>query len=292
MVRVAKASEDKVACGLMLLRMRHTREEAMEIGGRSVTRMTKSLMQGRNWSAILRMFSLFDRPFDAFRRYVFSNGVYPHLFTVRSPTGSVKLIAYSSDDLNTINEVFCRHDYPVSPSDRIVVDFGSNIGITAIYFLTHVRDCFVYCYEPLPSNCGRMRKTLEGFEARYSLSTLAISTQNGRVNFLYEPTGRYGGIGQCGGLRNSTGNLEVCAVGAKDVLSNILTVRDGIDVLKIDIEGMEQDVLLSIPKWQLVRINKIFVECHFESNPIPDTHEMQQVGSIARFYIRPKNISE
>ena len=261
----------------------------MHIGGRDLATVFRGSLQGRNWSAFVNMMRLYEQPVGAFSRYLLAYGRYPHVFTLRLPAGSIHITAYSHDDLLTINEIFCRHDYPIYPDDRIVVDFGSNIGISALYFLVHAQNCFIYCYEPLPSNWERLRKTLRGFEARYNLSTHAISVEEGRVDFAYEPTGRYGGIGQVGGLRIESGTLAVDALRADDVIADILRLRSRIDVLKIDIEGMERDVLLSLKKPQLERIDKIYVELRFEVNPLLETHEMQHYGGVAQFQRRGVN---
>ena len=137
-------------------------------------------------------------------------------------------------------------DYRIVPSDRVVVDFGSNIGISALYFLTHAANSFVYCYEPLPSNCERLTTTLDIFADRYRLSASAVAPYAGKVNFAFEATGRYGGIG----LRFPR-QIVVDCLRAQDVIASVLSDHGKIDVLKIDIEGLERDVALSLARGQL-----------------------------------------
>src|SRR6185503_1145252 len=128
-------------------------------------------------------------------RYALALGSYPHTFSLRTPTGTANARAYSFHDVLTINEIFCRWDYRIDPSDRVVVDFGSNIGISALYFLTHAPESFVYCFEPLPLNCERLKRTLKNYADRYYLSATAVAPYEGKANFSYEATGRYGSIG-------------------------------------------------------------------------------------------------
>jgi FkbM family methyltransferase len=263
-------------------------ELQMNIGGRDIGRISRGLIQRRSWSTLVNMLHLYERPLGVIRRYLLSGGRYPHTFRLRSPKGSIPITAYTSEDLLTINEVFCRHDYPVVVSDRTIVDFGSNIGVSAFYFLTYAPDCFVYCHEPLPTNCERLRKMLQGSETRYNLQIAAITTEQGHVDFAYEPTGRYGAVGKCGGGVNvASGTIEVDALRASDVIADILEAHDWIDLMKIDIEGLERNVLLSIPRWQLERIDRIYAEVRLDSNPLSDTHDMHQYGEIAQF--RNKN---
>ena len=101
---------------------------------------------------------------------------------------------------------------------------------------------------------------------------------------VYEPTGRYGAVGKCGGGVNvASGTIEVDALRASDVIADILEAHDWIDLMKIDIEGLERNVLLSIPRWQLERIDRIYAEVRLDSNPLSDTHDMHQYGEIAQF---------
>ncbi len=47
----------------------------------------------------------------------------------------------------------------MAPRDiSVVVDFGSNIGISALYFLTRNQDIKVYLFEPVPQNILRLKK--------------------------------------------------------------------------------------------------------------------------------------
>ena len=46
----------------------------------------------------------------------------------------------------------------------MAVDFGSNIGISALYFLTRNPSVQVYLFEPVPSNIERLRENLKGYE--------------------------------------------------------------------------------------------------------------------------------
>src|SRR6476660_3140243 len=109
----------------------------MKILGRPLARVVRAPFERRHWIAALNMVRVYKRPLDAAERYALALGSYPHTFSLRTPTGTANALAYSFHDVLTINEIFCRWDYRIDPSDRVVVDFGSNIGISALYFLTH-----------------------------------------------------------------------------------------------------------------------------------------------------------
>ena len=72
--------------------------------------------------------------------------------SVNTPVGMYDMTLYSCHDILTVNEIFCRNDYPASQDLRVVVDIGSNIGISAAYFLTRNNQVRCYLFEPDPKN--------------------------------------------------------------------------------------------------------------------------------------------
>src|SRR5690349_18384418 len=119
----------------------------MRILGRPLRTIVSAPFHARHWIAAINMAAVYADPIDAARRYALAAGSYPHTFRLRTPSGPVEAVAYSFHDVLTINEIFCRGDYRIGADDRVVVDFGSNIGISALYFLTHAPECIVYCHE-------------------------------------------------------------------------------------------------------------------------------------------------
>ena len=256
-------------------------EGTMRIGGRDLKQALRALLATQNYVAAANMFRIYERPFEMYKRYVFALGDYPAVARVRTPLGAFGLEIYSSDDVRTVNEVFCRIDYASGPRESIFVDFGSNIGISAAYFLTRNTTGFAYLFEPLPQNVERLRRNLHGFDGRYALQVSAVGLRNGEVDFGWEPTGRYGGIG------NDVGNwTTVNCLDSNEVLREILNKHGKIDVLKIDIETLEREVTKRIPVDLARHVRKIYVENRFESNPLADTHVYRQYGSIAQFSLK------
>jgi hypothetical protein len=96
-----------------------------------------------------RSYPLSDLPANA-RRYLTARGEYPYVCRVRTPSGTIAPTLYSSHDILTVNEIFCRGDYRYGPDLRVAVDVGANIGISALYFLTRNSGARVYAFEPDP----------------------------------------------------------------------------------------------------------------------------------------------
>ena len=247
------------------------------IAGRSMSQILRALKRREHYHAALQMFRIYRNPFDGFRRYLLGMGDYPSEIGLRSPIGPIKLRAYSHHDILTINEIFCREDYFASGTEDVFVDFGSNIGISAAYFLTRSSRGFAYLFEPVPTNVMRLRNQLAVLD-RFSIDEVAIATQDGMARFGVEATGRYGGIGI-----NTNEFIDVKCIDSNDALRTVIAKHGKIDILKIDIEGLEGEVVTRIPQCLLQNIHTIYAEWAWPANPIPNTHAYRQYGTVAQF---------
>src|SRR5690606_9112251 len=91
------------------------------------------------------------------QRYVLGRGTYPFLCRVRTPMGIVAMTLHCPEDCFTVNEIFALHCYHAD-AQRVFVDFGANIGISAAYFLSRNPQAYVYCFEPLPENVEKLKQ--------------------------------------------------------------------------------------------------------------------------------------
>ncbi len=164
---------------------------------------------------------------------------------------------YSYHDMLTVNEVFCREDYRTRNKCKVIVDIGSNIGISALYFLTRNKDSKCYLFEPVPENVEKLKENLKLFEGRYCLEQKAVADKGGELSFGIEATGRYGGLNQETGK-----SIMVQCLNINDVLNEILNKEQSIDMLKFDTEGSEISTIKSINPDFLNRIKHIYFEFH------------------------------
>jgi FkbM family methyltransferase len=256
----------------------------MKIGNREIGVVLSALGRKRHYVAARNMLRVYRHPVDAFGRYFLGRGQYPADIRINTLSGPLILTVYSYHDILTVNEIFCRLDYRAKEGDRVIVDFGSNIGISAAYFLTSTPNSFVYLFEPLPLNIDRLRSNLRPFESRYALQEIAVGQVDGEVEFGWENTGRYGGIGM------KTGRyIPVPCRDSNSILEGIIARNDRIDILKIDIETLERQVTERIPIDIARKIDRIYVECCFHSNPLEHTHNYRQYGTVAQFVNKEAN---
>ena len=249
----------------------------MDIGGRPLLRILRAAFEKQHYTALWGMYRNYPDFTGNLKRYITARGEYPYHIEVRTPIGIMRPVLYGHEDLLTVNEIFCRVDYVADEKVNVVVDVGSNIGISALYFLTRNRTSRCYLFEPDPRNIEKLRLNLTRFGPRYSLRREAVSNESGMVRFGIETSGRYGGI------EVDTGEyVEVPCLDVNEVLQEILATEEIIDILKIDTEGLEVRTVKHIRVDFLKRIRRIYIEASPEEELHPAIFEQLQYGSVCQ----------
>jgi FkbM family methyltransferase len=255
----------------------------MGLGGRSTGAVLSAAFRRRNYRGGAEALRRYQAPWSDLRRYVVGSGSYPYRCRIRTPAGVVAPTLNSRHDMLTAHEVFCRRIYPVDPGSAVIVDMGANIGISALYFLTEAPRARCHLFEPNPVMIGRLRENLRDFSQRVVIHEVAVATFEGTVGFGVEESGRYGGIGV---PTNET--IVVPCRSARSVLEDVVKAEGEIDLLKIDVEGIELELLRSLPITLLECVHAIHVETAFPRNPLPHTFEMRREGLISSLSRPPR----
>lgn len=239
-----------------------------------------------NYRTLMQSITVFPDALDVLSRYVTDRGGYPYAVRIRTPCGLIRPTLGSFHDLRTVNEIFCREDYPVGPSAEVIVDIGANIGISALYFLTRNRTSRVYCYEPSPVNLPRLDANTKPYGRRIRIEPLAVSDRSGRMDLNAESIGRYSGLVDIGYTRPLEHVVQVEVIDINRVLETVLAQEAHIDVLKIDTEGTELPCIYAARPQLLRRVRTIYLEA-VASEPLHATwFEQQQAGEICRLSAR------
>lgn len=253
---------------------------------RTLGDIRRSMLTPKSYKAALSIFRNFPRPLDVVSRYAFGSGSYPCLITVRTPLGPRSVAMNSFHDVRSLIVCFAKEDYRVELDIRCAVDFGANIGMSGLYFLTRNPRVQVYLFEPLPQNLIRLRENLRGLERRYTLEQSAVGLADGTAQFVYEPTGRYGGIKDALDTHEEIERpymLDVATLSAVDRLRHIIKKEGFIDVLKVNIEGLETDVLKSLTPDILENIGLICAEVFDFPGEIEGFRKQKYGSNITRF---------
>jgi FkbM family methyltransferase len=230
--------------------------------------VAKEILSGRNYVALWRMWRLYPSFRENLGRYLMGRGSYPYGCRIRTPEGMVAPTLFSRHDMWTVNEIFCRQDYGADRSARTVIDVGSNIGISALFFLTRNPHCRVWLYEPVPRNVERLRGNLAGYERRYTLRQAAVADREGRAEFGVEESGRYGGIGVDTGR-----SIEVPCLAINDVVEEVLDSVPAVDILKIDTEGTELGIVRALRPELLNRVRTVYLEVQRRPDTVLESFE-------------------
>jgi FkbM family methyltransferase len=234
----------------------------MKLGHRDMRRVLSAPFQAGQYRAALgmaRRYPLADLPANA-RRFLTAGGEYPYTCRVRTPSGIATPNLYSSHDMLTVNEIFCREDYRCGRELRVAVDVGSNIGISALYFLTRNSSARVYAFEPDPRNAERLRANLSAYADRYELEEVALGSSDGTARFARDPYGRYGTLEYSEDSWFEPEFIDVQVRSFNTVLREILEREERIDILKVDTEGLEQELVGGIDDELLGAIRAIAYE--------------------------------
>lgn len=152
-------------------------------------------------------------------------------------------------------EIFADQSYrfETKSAQPIIVDCGSNIGLSCLYYHLHYPNAQIICYEPDPEISKVLQKNLNGLQnPRIQLIQKAVWTENGELSFFQHDV-------DSGSVINSGLGKEV-RVACVDLLKE-LKQHDHIDFLKMDVEGAEFALIPHIVP-ALGRIQNLFIEYH------------------------------
>ncbi len=151
----------------------------------------------------------------------------------------------SPTDFAVIKEVFIDEEYRLDKDfiPKEIIDIGSNIGMSVIYWKIMYPRASVYAYEPDPETFKTLEKNT-GFEGVVCINE-AIGAKQGRVTFYKNATSSMSSSFK---KRPGTQAIEVMSVS----LSEVLLKHAEADLIKFDIEGAEYDIFsqpLNLPPY-------------------------------------------
>jgi len=208
-----------------------------------------------NWLALTRAFYVFVRPLE-FALAIVRGQALPEV-VVRTPTGNVRVRLRNYESLKTCFSVFCRGDYATpAGSPMTFLDVGANIGIASLYFLSRNSANRIICFEPDQGNLEFLRRNLDQYAERSTICAWALGTTAGTVTLFRAADGKYSSL-----LPSSRACLpdEIeCRVFA-DALRDF-TPLDSPATVKLDVEGLEPELVRSVDWSDFPRIRRLLCE--------------------------------
>lgn len=151
-------------------------------------------------------------------------------------------------------EIFVEKQYLFfcQSSNPVILDLGANVGTATMFFSRKYPNAIIEVYEPDPLIFSVLSENLKRNKVKASLHNDAVWVSNGKIAF--EPDGADGGRLVPEG---SNGTHLVSCVDIRDIIMRY----PRIELLKIDIEGAENEVIPRLDG-HLSHVERLFVEYH------------------------------
>lgn len=151
-------------------------------------------------------------------------------------------------DLFIFCEIFVEKEYDwpdLGFQPETIVDVGANIGLFALRMTQRHPQAELFCFEPFPPNFSRLENLVEGNDIKaIKRWKKGISNLSGHAQ-LYVHDKNSGGHSIVSELRvKDSRNVEIELLALSQVFD--LIDRPHIDILKLDCEGAEKDIILSL----------------------------------------------
>lgn len=134
-----------------------------------------------------------------------------------------------------------------------VLDIGANIGNHTLFYCNECKARIVYSFEPVKATFEILKENIHinGLNSRVSLNNFGIGQSSGMAKVDKIDSTNIGGTSLKEDVDN--GNIRICSL-------DELTIKDKVDFVKIDVEGMEEKVFLGGQKFFKVQHPYIQVE--------------------------------
>lgn len=163
--------------------------------------------------------------------------------------------------------------------DPIIIDCGSNIGLSIIFFKRLYPESYILAFEADENISNISRKNIAEFNlTNVDIINSAVWISDGEMTFLSD--------------NSLGGRLDDSNLSDKNKIKTIrlksyLDQYDKIDFLKIDIEGAEYEVIMDCSD-SLNNVSNLFIEYHSFSKDTQHLNEILDVLTKAgfRYYIK------
>ena len=216
---------------------------------------------------------------DEARAMLFRPGV-PVDVAIPALGGHVVRVRPATSDVRVIDETFWRR-YHLPPPElgvpEVIVDLGSNIGLTMSHFAYLFPDARVAGIELDARNAAICRRNIATWSDRCTVLQAAIWSADGRIAYSREPNEAWA---YRVGVEDEGESVMVEAKTLDNVLESVLP-KETIDFLKVDIEGAEQQLLETGGEW-VERVRVMKVETHEPYSQEACLHDLGRIGFSAR----------
>ena len=173
--------------------------------------------------------------------------------------------------VDVFSEIFVRRDYFFESSSRTptILDCGSNIGMSVLFFKRLYPNSRVIAFEPDRETFDVLQVNVRKNQWKHvELYNKAVYPADGTTNFYTDPA-HAGSLAMSTARERFPGRAVACQKVETVRLSPF--IQGEVDLVKMDIEGAEGPVMQELANaGKLKWIKEIFVEYHHHLNPLED----------------------
>lgn len=194
-----------------------------------------------------------------------------------SRVGKYEIWYENSDEFYELKkEIFGENCYylELEKEDPIIVDAGAHIGMSVVYFKMLFPKARIMAFEPVSENFEILKKNVTDNQlTNVELYQAVVAPKSGRIT-IQEPTGEGAWKSGAGIISRGWKGIQVGkeigveAVGIQEIL------KEKIDLLKMDIEGMEYEVVRNMGP-NIGNVKNMIIEVH----PRKD-HRIEEIQKI------------
>jgi FkbM family methyltransferase len=206
---------------------------------------------------------------------------YIHTSTNKILDGELKIVDGMSF-FYSYKEIFEQeiYNFPASQTPPVIIDGGSNIGLSIIYLKKLYPQSKILSFEADPNVFAILQSNILSFGLNdVSLYNKALWNEETYLEFAVE--GADGGRLATDIDKNKPEKIKVPTVRLRDYLSQ------PIDFLKLDIEGAETDVIIDCAEY-LFNVENLFIEYHSFANQEQRLDELLNILRKSGFRIQIK----
>ncbi len=211
--------------------------------------------------------------------------------TIQCSNGMKLTYRLNRGDIQGIREVWLdeayRLPFPLEP--KLVIDLGANIGLTSLWLWKHYDCDRIIAVEPNQSNAALVQKNFTDNGVNGNVIEVAVGATDGTVIFEASNESNLGRV-LTGEAQNKSGE-EVKMMSMATLLAS-LPQDEVVSLVKMDIEGGEQDLICGDLQW-LQRVKAMIAEFHPDVIDYPGlvkTIEQQGFQYIPARSVTPHNM--
>ncbi len=192
-------------------------------------------------------------------------------FIDKGAAGSVRLLTatYSYSKRASLygmfREIFIDQNYYIPPTDKplTIIDCGTNIGVSLLYFRTQAPNATITAFEPNPHTYEIVGANVATNKLNVTIHPVGLGAVKSTATFYTDAHDLASQSGSTTG-HLATKNYDLTSFPVMiEPLSTYIT--GPVDILKLDVEGAEGEVLAELETSNTLRhIKQIFIEYHFD----------------------------